>query len=239
MLPGMAMVLVLAACGGDDAATTTTSIAISTTTSTVAEFVCPDPIPVGNVDELLAVLETAAWESVGPYSSGSLPPTPDLVVGGTVTLESKNIPVPAGCLDRDDCRNQAVLSAVDVEGALVEGDAGLFEGDTRLTLTDTTVRLSLSMLDTHPGPFNFVPLVSVIGPCDAPCDPDEFACPADGRCYGSFDAYCRRCEGRPAAECACRAPEGPLADGTSCDYFISGDVIEVGECRAGICVVGD
>jgi hypothetical protein len=233
------VILVLAACGGDDRTSGSTTVDASTTSSTVVADVCPDPIAVGDADDLLAVLEAEEWGWEGPYSSGSLPATPDLVVGGTISLESADVPVPADCLDRDDCRHQAVFAVADWQGATVEGDTDLFEGDARLILTSTTVRIRLSMLDTHPGPFNYVPLVSVFRPCGAPCDPDQLSCPADGGCYGSFDAFCRHCEGRAANECACRTPDGLLDEGEFCQYFVSGDVIEVGRCRAGVCDVED
>lgn len=227
---GVALVLAAVACG-DDGATTTT---VEMPGLTFDRSACPVPVEVGDAAGLLAVLEGLAWDQVGPYSSGSVPDSPDLVITGTITIAGDQVPIPASCLDREDCRHTAVFAG-DRPGATIEGSDGWFEGEPSLTLADTTVRLGAALMDTHPGPYNFVPLITVLGPCGEPCNAGQFACQADLSCYGTFDAYCRRCEGRSAPECACRAPEGPLPDGTPCDYFVSGDVIESGTCRNGLC----
>jgi hypothetical protein len=222
---GAAVILMMAGCGDDGRP----GVTFDPTS-------CPDSIEVNDVAGIVAALEAVPWDRVGPYSSGSEPPSGDLIVVGTIVLEAADVPLPEECLARDDCRHLATFSATDLTGAVVEGDGNLFEGETRLILADTTVRLSLSLMDTHPGPFNFVPLITVLGPCGEPCDAGQLACPGDGSCYGSFDTFCRRCEGRTAAECACRTLDGPVEDGEYCDFFMSGDVIQAGVCRSGVCV---
>lgn len=225
--------LAAVACG-DGGADESTLLA----STSAAAVVCPEPVPATEVSEVVAVLADTEWDWVGPYSSGSLPPTPDLVIDGTITLESSDIPLPADCLDRADCRHQAVFRSSDLSGVAVEGGGGMFEGETRVTVTDAAVRLRLSMTDTHPGPYNYVPVVEILGSCEEPCPAGELTCPADGTCYASFDEYCRRCEDFPAGQCACRASEGPLPDGTACEVWVSGDVLDAGVCRAGVCDTG-
>lgn len=228
----VAVALASASCGDDDASTTE----LTSQTTTAAVFECPEPVPVAALSDLLEVLGEAEWDWAGSYTSGPQSPDLEVAVQGTIVLESAQVPLPVDCLDREDCRGQAVLRVTEgVGGALVEGDPGLFEGDTLLTLTDTAVRLSLSMLDTHPGPFNYVPLVTVRPPCGTPCAEGQLACSADGNCYADFDAFCRRCLGFTNTECACRTLEGPVEDGSACEYWVSGDVLEVGVCRTGVC----
>jgi len=222
---GAVVILAMAGCGDDERPAVT-----------LDPTACPDPIEVNDVAGIVAALEEVTWDQAGPYSSGSEPPSGDLIVRGTIVIEAADVPLPQECLARGDCRHVATFSAVGKAGAVVEGDDDLYGGETRLTLTDTTVRLGLTLMDTHPGPFNFVPLVTVLGPCGEPCDAGQLACPGDGSCYGSFDTFCRRCEGRAAAECACSTIDGPVEDGEYCEFFVSGDVIQAGVCRSGVCV---
>ena len=225
---GIAVVLVIGACS-DEAGSTAEPPGV-----TFDRAACHEPIQVSDAAGLLAVIEDLTWDWVGPYSSGSEPDSADVVVTGTITIGGDQIPVPADCLGRADCRDVAVFSA-DRQGVSIQGSEDWFEGEATLTLSDTTVRLGASLMDTHPGPFNFIPLITVKGPCGEPCGPDQYACQRDLSCYFGYEAYCRFCEERPVEECACQGPEGPLPDGDWCEYFVSGDVIEVGTCRAGVC----
>lgn len=218
------------ACGDDGV--TTTSVAAPVVTFDVSA--CPEPVTVSDAEGFLAVLAEVPWDAVGPYSSGSEPPSADVVVAGTLTITGDEVPLPASCLERDDCRHTAVFESSQ-PGTTVEGGENWFEGVSTLTVSDATVRLSPSLMDTHPGPYNFVPVLSLTAPCGTPCTPDGFACQADLSCYWSFDSYCRRCEGRSAEECACRTEIGIVEDGEPCDYFESGDVINSGVCLAGRC----
>lgn len=222
----------VAACGDDAVGPTSEPPGVTFDASA-----CPDPIEVADAEALIAVLAAQPWDWVGPYTSGSEPPSADLIIVGEITITGEEVPLPARCLQREDCRHAANFSASQ-PGAAVTGSASWFEGMSQLTLSDTTVRVSTAMMDTHPGPFNYVPVVSVIGPCGAPCGEGSFACQADLSCYGDYEVFCRRCENRPAEECACRDAGGPRTDGTFCEYFVSGDVIEVGTCRSGRCETG-
>ena len=222
----------VAACGDDAPGPTSEPPGVTFDTSA-----CPDPIEVSDAAGLMAVLAAQSWDWVGPYSSGSEPPSADLLIVGEITVTGDEVPLPAECLGREDCRPTALFWSSQ-PGTEVTGSDSWFEGTSTLTLTDTTVRLSPSMMDTHPGPFNFVPVVSVQGPCGTPCSEGSLACQADLSCYGDYEVFCRRCENRPVEECACREVTGPLEDGSFCEYFVSGDVIEIGTCRSGRCETG-
>jgi hypothetical protein len=229
----LTLALVMVACGDDDAA-------ISTTTS-VPTLDCPDAVAVASTEDLVAALAALQWRGEGNYTSGCLPITPDLIVSGTVVLEAKDLPVPADCLDQSDCRPEATLALVQaIPGVTLEGDANLDCGGgfTRLTLTDTTVRLRPMLRDTHPCRYNFVPLVEVHPPCGTPCGDGLALCPVDGVCYATGTSFCQACEGGTKEACACRGPDGPLADESPCSYWVSGDVRCDGVCRQGVCAAG-
>ncbi len=237
------VVLVVASAGcGDGAAVQELSVstAPATSTSIVVPFVCPAPILVDDPSDVVGALAAVEWRGLGGYSSGAVPMTPDLEVSGTVVVSAAVVPVPVSCRERSDCHDGAsFVMSVPIPGVKLGGTAGAdFQpGAATLTLTDTTVRLRPVLRDTHPGPYNAIPVVIVEQSCAMPCPTGTEKCPVDGACYALGDLFCRLCEGRSAAECACRQPEGgALVDGEECDFQVSGDVICAGECRFGVCV---
>lgn len=210
----------------------------STTTTTFAPLQCPDPIGIASTEDLVTVLAGASWQVLGGYTSGPLPITPDLVVSGTVGLEASDLPIPETCLGRSDCSPQGGFRiGVPVPGVLAEGEAegSCVDGFTRLTLTDTTVRLRPYLRDTHPCQYNFVPAVAVHPACGTACGDGQVLCPVDGVCYDAGTGFCQMCGGGSKEACACQGPEGPLGEGASCRYWQSGDVECVGTCRQGTC----
>jgi hypothetical protein len=235
----VALVMVLAISGcGDGGGTSGNDTSPGATTGT---YQCPEPIQIDDATEVAGLLAAMEWRASGPYGGGVLAITPDLVVAGTVVLESAAVPVPDSCLGRDDCLHAVGFAGAPLQGVTLDGSP---EGDFiglagRLTLTDTTVRLRPVMVDTHPGPANYVPSVRVLEPCGTPCSEWSAACPADGICYdtrGDSSAFCLFCEGKGAQQCACSATPGTVPDGEPCSYFESGDVICSGTCRDGTCV---
>ncbi len=227
--------LVASACGSNDTGLVTTSISTS-----VVEFQCPDPVAVTTAEEILAILAETDWRGSAAYSIGTVSMTPDLAVSGTVVLHAEDVPVPASCLERNDCFDGAsFLMGGGYEGVTIDGTAGpdFQTGAATLTLSDTTIRLQPYLRDTHPGPYNAVPFVSVAEACSTPCREGSKRCPVDGVCYAEGDIYCRRCEGFSAADCVCRLPDASFADdGEFCSYPLTGDVMCAGECRNGTCV---
>jgi hypothetical protein len=229
----LGLTLVLAVGCGDGGGETS-----STTSTTLSELDCPGPIAIASTADLVEVLADITWEGLGEYTSGLLSITPDLVVSGTVVLEAADLPIPADCLARPDCSPQGGFwIGAPVPGVVAGGDAPgpCVVGFARLTLTDTTIRLRPTLYDTHPCQYNFVPFVEVVGPCGSPCGPDAELCPYDGACYRAGATFCRLCEGGSKEDCACQGSEGPLEEGASCTYWVSGDVQCVGACRQGAC----
>lgn len=185
---------------------------------------CPEAVQVSSAADLMAVLAEERW-------GRDSPPTADLVISGKVVLDAADVPLPAECLERDDCRHTAVFSASKAPlGVRVEGDAD----ESRLVLNDTIVRLATSL--TFPGfSIEGVPVVSVIGRCGEPCDEGAFACAWNLLCYASYESYCRRCEGGAADVCACRSENGPKPDGEPCSFAVSVCAEAHGICRSGRC----
>ncbi len=229
--------LLAAGCGDDGSGSSSTS----GVTVTVPRRDCPEPRIVTSEEDLTDELTVLIWEGLGSYSSGVLPITGDLVITGTIALNASALPVPNDCLLRSDCSPQAglILDSA-VPGAVGEGDANLECGDSysRVVLRDTTVRLRPYLRDTHPCRYNAVPTVEVLPACGTACDAGQGLCPADGVCYELGTGYCQACEGGTKEACACRGPEGPLAEGAACNYWQSGDVRCDGTCRAGVCDAG-
>jgi hypothetical protein len=214
----------------------------STTSRTFAVLECPDPIAIASTEDVVAVLAATSWEGQDGYTSGPLPITPDLVIAGTVVLEAGALPIPQNCLDRSDCSAQGGFRmSVPVPGVVAEGDPDLpcDNSHARLTLTDTTVRLRPYLRDTHPCQYNFVPAVAVVLPCGTPCGDGQALCPVDGVCYDAGTGFCQMCGGGSAEACACQGAEGPLEEGASCSFWVSGDVQCVGTCRQGTCESAD
>jgi hypothetical protein len=232
-----AALLLAAGCGDDGGGPSSTAVV----TVTAPELDCPEPRIVTSAEDITDELSALIWEGLGAYSSGVLPITSDLVIIGSIALNASALPVPNDCLQRSDCSPQAglILDSA-VTGAVGEGDANLECGDSysRVILTDTTVRLRPYLGDTHPCRYNAVPMVVVMPPCGTACGEGQGLCPADGVCYELGTGYCQACEGGTKEVCACRGPEGPLAEGASCRYWQSGDVLCEGHCRQGGCDAG-
>ena len=201
---------------------------------TPGDATCESPYIVQSSDELVEFLTQIAWTPVGNYSNNLPAVSQDVRVSGTMTLAAAQIPVPQSCLNRMDCRHDALLSASpSLSGVTCQAnDAG---GCDAVNLIDTTIRFRGIMRDTHPSRWNFSPMLEIISACATPCSTGEFRCPADNTCWPSFDAYCRLCGGQSKEACACQSPEGVLPDGSDCHFWVSGDVIQSGTCLAGIC----
>jgi hypothetical protein len=245
--------LAAAACGEDPGATSgsedtssssvssSSSTTVAATTTTATALVCPTPVEVASGDELVAALGRLEWAGLGPYSSGTLPITPDILVSGTVVIVGREIPLPEGCAQRIDCLAVAAFQmgqpvpGVALTGPIEPGGAG--DGSV-LTLTDATLRLRPVMYDMHPGRYNAVPLIAILPPCGSPCPSGQLLCPADGSCYPPGESYCRFCQGKDKEQCACEAPEGPLLEGSYCQFWQSGDVLCPGTCQQGACRTG-
>lgn len=192
-------------------------------------------------DQLVTLIDaTPEWVFQGPYTTGCLASSDNILTTGTLTVQADSIAVPAPCQDRGDCRKlvkfrlSEPMAGVECVGPEQWYDFTLCAG---ITLHDATVRLRMLQIDIHPSEFgNFAPIVEVIPACEAPCSDTEVACEATHTCWADARDHCAYCLGGSNEACACWDGTAFAADGTECEFFVSGDVIQGGKCQAGTCV---
>lgn len=201
---------------------------------------CGPAMKADSLKGLIGEIGGLKWDYSGPYSARNSGVSADIDVPGSLSLSAKDIPVPASCLKRDDCRHASVMVIPKgFKGITCTQTENLLGVDycVAAKLSKTTFRLRGKMIDTHPWKWNFIPVLEFLAPCSEPCKPGEFRCAADNTCRTGFNGYCRNCLELPAKNCACLNEKGPLPEGTRCTWFISGDVICAGACRNGECVI--
>jgi len=196
-------------------------------------------VGVYNSFQLLSILNSLEYEYHGPYSSGHLPITEDIQIIGTVTLSSEQLVVPEECANRNDCRNQVgfedMYGADGISLSPISSDIPGFSPSS-LTLTNIKLRFRPLLIDTHPWLYNHVPVIMLMPPSDQECN--AIKCEIDQVCYDRYRDYCQHCLALSHQECVCRDEDGIFPDGTFCQFFISGDVIMMGECQDGECIGG-
>jgi len=188
--------------------------------------------------QLVSIINASEWTPEGPYTAGCLPASSNVHAEGTLTIDEGAIAVPAWC-DASGCRQLVTFKltgaapGVDCLGAEQWFDFTLCKS---IALHDTTVRLRMLQLDIHPSDLgNFAPIVEVVPACEASCGTGELACEETHTCWGSVRDHCAYCLGGTNEMCACWDGAAFQADGTACDFFVSGDVVESGMCHAGTC----
>jgi hypothetical protein len=208
---------------------------------------CPvRPCAVGptitSANELIAIIEAAPdWVTFGPYTTGCLLASADILVPGTVTLQADSVAVPTICRDgacRDVVRFRAQGQPRGVE-CLEPEPWFSFTLCAGIALHDTTIRVRTLREDIHPSEFgNYAPIVDVLPACATPCGADELTCAASHTCWTSVRDHCAYCLGGSNEECGCWDGARFAENGAKCSIATSGDIIELGICRAGICDLG-
>lgn len=199
---------------------------------------CEPAVEVSTEAQLVAQLEALTWQWVGPYSSTPLVVSDDVKVIGEVLVDAAKLTVPANCAGRSDCRHEvAFIVPQGMAGVTCKAtvDVVWFQACRELSLKDTTLRFLAMMQDTHPSTWNFVPLIQLKPDCAAPCAADTFRCGTNNLCYASFESHCQLCLGLDKQICPCLTPDGPVDDGTDCNFMVSGDVVCQGKCEDGFC----
>jgi hypothetical protein len=189
--------------------------------------------------DLLNIISGLDWTYSGGYTSLPAPVSGDLEVPQALTLTAAEIQAPASCLDRPDCRHAV---AIELSKQLPAISCRLTEqvlGGDYCAAVDipagSRFRLRGILYDTHPAQWNFISVLQILPASDVPCLADELRCAADSTCFTGFDEYCRSCLGLEKERCACQSPEGSLPEGSDCQYWVSGDVLQSGKCRQGVC----
>lgn len=224
-------------------ASSTPTLQISSTQSVShesgEEITCPQPQEIQTGYQINKILASLEWTPAGEYSSRPLGITADIRFPKPVTLNPGDIQPPQRCLDRPDCRHTVVLDMSRwVEGAnCLEEEPVLWLNSCKVVEfeQDTVLRFRVKLLDTHPGEWNYIPTIELVPSCSTPCQSNQFRCALDNTCWDSFDQFCRICLGKEKEQCACQSPQGDLPDGSDCQYWISGDVLEAGKCASGWC----
>jgi hypothetical protein len=203
------------------------------------EVACAAGPTITTAEELVTFVGAPEFIFFGEYTTGCLVPSPEVSVTGAITVDGADIPVPAGCT-APGCREQVLfrlnepVAGIECLDPEVKFDYTLCA---RLAITDATFRIIPVLQDQHPSPDgNFVPVVDVIGACDAACASPELACAETQTCYRTARDQCAYCFDGDNTACACWNGTDFEPDGTECSFFISGDLVEIGACRSGTCV---
>lgn len=209
------------------------------TQESMVEMNCPPPQEIQSSDQITEILHSLEWTPAGEYSSNPLGITTDIRFSQPVSLNLGDIQPPANCLERPDCRHAVVLDMSRwVDGAnCLEEEPVLWMNTCKVVEVkqDTVLRFRAKLLDTHPGEWNYVPTIEFVPSCSTPCQSNQFRCALDNTCWDSFDQFCRLCLGKEKEQCACQSSQGDLPNGSDCQYWISGDVLEAGKCTSGWC----
>lgn len=89
--------------------------------------------------------------------------------------------------------------------------------------------------DVHPAPGNHRAIVEILPPCANACEATQLACEAAHTCWATVRDHCAYCFGGSNDACACWDGTAFLPDGAPCERYVSGDLIDAGTCRQGIC----
>jgi hypothetical protein len=196
--------------------------------------------------ELLASIAASEWTASGGYTSSLPSVSPDYQAGEAFVLSAAEIQVPPSCQARSvptspgsNCRNAVAVQLSNQLPAItcLQTEQVLWgEYCAQVSIpAGAAFRFRGVLLDTHPAQWNYIPVLELLPPSDAPCLEGEFRCAVDQTCFAGFDGYCRSCLGLEKERCACQSPQGDLPDGSACQYWLSGDVLMSGKCQAGVC----
>ena len=192
-----------------------------------------------NLSELNSIISSLDWTPSGGYTSLQVPISGDLQVAEAFSLAAGDLQAPPTCTERTDCRHTVAIElTTQLQGFSCKQTEQVlwreFCADVSIP-TGARFRMRGILYDTHPGQWNYIPILQILPASDVPCLEGEFRCAVDNTCFVGFDDYCRTCQGLEKERCACQSPEGNLPNGSDCQYWQSGDVLMAGKCRAGVC----
>jgi hypothetical protein len=215
------------------ASTQTSILTIVTATSPLASTEISQP------SDLISIISTVEWTPSGGYTSLHPPVSGDLLATEALHLSASQIQAPTSCLERPDCRHAVTIRLLNQVQTISCQQTEQVLGSEYCAEVNIPAGARFRILgilyDTHPGQWNYIPILQILPASDVPCLEGEFRCAIDNTCYANFDGYCRSCLGLEKERCACQSPEGDLPNGSDCQYWQSGDVLMAGKCRAGVC----
>lgn len=192
-----------------------------------------------NLSDLNSIISSLDWTPSGGYTSLQIPISGNLQVAVAFSLAAGDLQAPPSCMERTDCRHAVAIELTkQLQGFSCKQTEQVLwrEFCSEVSFpTGARFRVRGILYDTHPGQWNYIPILQILPASDVPCLEGEFRCAVDNTCFAGFDDYCRTCLGLEKERCACQSPEGNLPNGSDCQYWQSGDVLVAGKCRTGVC----
>jgi hypothetical protein len=202
---------------------------------------CAAATTVSSQAELVAALGAAiaslGWQTWDRTGGGVTRISADIKVTGSFSVLASEVQVPASsCPNPNGCRPLVFGQSAPTGVTLEEPDTfASWTFHKKLTATDTTFRVRPVAIDGHPSQWGLIPYLEIREKCDTPCPSPSLFCAVNNLCYPSYYAYCLTCLGNKQKECGCSTVSGPVADGTQCSWWASGDVECSGTCKSGLC----
>jgi hypothetical protein len=192
-----------------------------------------------SLSDLNSIISSLDWTPSGGYTSLRVPISGDLQVAQAFTLAAGELQTPPVCMERTDCRHAVAIElSKQLQGFTCQQTEQVLWREFCAEVsfpTEARFRVRGILYDTHPGQWNYIPILQILPASDVPCLEGDFRCAVDNTCFAGFDDYCRTCLGLEKERCACQSPEGSLPNGSDCQYWLSGDVLMAGKCRKGVC----
>lgn len=200
---------------------------------TCSETACGAVSDLADEDGLKAFLGAAPWHENGAWCAVSN----EVRLAGPIEIAAADIVAPDWC-EQPPCAPVFQLLTT-VPGVTCT------ESMPALTKFCPKIRIEQAQFRVRPGRWvsegfasSVVPVLGIVGPCEAPCAANEATCP-NHTCYPKPVAdyspmHCLMCRGGDDRECACWGEHGPVAEGTVCGW-VQGDVALNGHCKCGTC----
>lgn len=254
---GLAALSIVGACGSDEDRTVA-----ECTASASAALECEAPLDVAtssDVEREIAKLAEIVDGTTETSSGAALRPSRDVRATADVEIDiatlhgaPESCTTPAsGCVETWAFSGERTAPIVSFFSAPttplpLPSGASCADGErcTKLKIAAGTVVRFQRVLEPYRFAQRFSHFVRVVRPCAAECAADELRCGASSTCLSNAKvwskelALCRLCEGKPAAECACRIGCSLRDDEASCSFARSDDVSTSGTCNAGVCQGG-
>jgi len=199
---------------------------------------CKAPAMFSSLEPLLDALNKLTYQSYGRYSSTVLKVSDDHQFSASLEVEANKVKVPSNC-GTYGCRPKVTFVMINSPKGvtcLQQESVAWFTGCAKLRIQGgAALRFRGAIVDTHPGAYNFAPVIYVHPRCKTPCKAGQQRCQASNICFGDFNEFCRLCQARDIQECACHTEKGPMAEGAQCHYATSGDTSKGGKCTGGFC----
>ena len=163
-------------------------------------------IEISQPSDLISIISTVEWTPSGGYTSVHPPVSGDLLATEALHLSASQIQAPSSCLERADCRHAVTIRLLNQVHTISCQQTEQVLGSEYCAEVSIPAGARFRILgilyDTHPGQWNYIPILQILPASDVPCLESEFRCTIDNTCYANFDGYCRSCLGLEKERCA-------------------------------------